>query len=497
MRRSVKTESTAVTDFADFSGGLNLRTSPENIELNELAECINMTYGSQPGRLCTRPGLGSPLHTFDADVNGLYWFKDYLFIAAGQKLYRMDSSEAINETGDLTGTGRPDFVEFGDDLYIASGGKLQKYDYDNDKLVTIDDSPAALVGIYARAGRLYGWETGSDTLRGCAVGDPSIWTVPSTATDADPVDLQVGYKVAGSIMCCVPSLSDVIVFKDKATFRISGEYPDWTIKEISRDEAVANKDSAVNVGGYLFYIEKTKGIRLLQPTDSYSSVMPTDVLQRVNPWIRAHIDAEKVRLFNLPGRNILMFSDGGTLLLPSYYEYGLSTMPSLEWVMPDDVGDICEPDRVHLYIACGTSVYDLSGASWYDPTGTDGALEPIKCSFSSKLFVSFSAYELKRISINARALGSVTDESPVSIKVNDTEYETLVFTHDESPYVYANAEVVNESQFEFGNIFEEQVDFSTHNLFRSQRLQIKFEGHSTPFELGRFSVETYRVGVIS
>ena len=84
MRRASKhAVERTVLDFSDFSGGLNLRTAPENIAQNELAECRNMTYSSQPGRLRTRAGVGLPLHTFGAPIDALFWDSGALLTAAG------------------------------------------------------------------------------------------------------------------------------------------------------------------------------------------------------------------------------------------------------------------------------------------------------------------------------------------------------------------------------------------------------------------------------
>ena len=63
MRRTTRSTEVTTLDFSNFSGGLNLITAPENIEQNELAECIKMTYSSQPGRWRTRDGSGMRIVT--------------------------------------------------------------------------------------------------------------------------------------------------------------------------------------------------------------------------------------------------------------------------------------------------------------------------------------------------------------------------------------------------------------------------------------------------
>lgn len=504
MKRGSKHSNAAsVLDFSDFSGGLNLRTAPENIAQNELAECVNMTFSSQPGRLRTRPGIGPAIHTFAQDIDGMYWYVHgaVMMIASGGQLYKYTPSNiqgamgTITPIGALTGNSRPAWADFGDQLYIASGGQLQRFD--GNALSTVTDSPAHAAGLYARAGRLFCFETASDTLRGCAVGDASTWTVPSNATDADPCEVEIGYKVAGDIVCAVPSLRDVIFFKSSATFRLTGEYPDWTIGEVSRDEAIANGASAVNVAGLLFYLEKSKGVRLLQGTQGYEEIAPGDTLIKVNPWIRGHMDDSTCRIWNLRGRNILLVSPGSSELLPSFYEFGLDSMPSLMWRFPGNVRDVVEPDRDRLYLAMDNGLYDFSGISNYDQVGPS-EFELVQCQFSTKKIVGFSQYLIKRLSVNAQTLDAdEPTEEALHVNVSGKNVMNIRFFFDESPYVYDKFDIIQSCEDELSSTQNDMVDFSMHNTLRISTVQLCFDSCGSPYEMLRFAIEVIPVGVIS
>lgn len=498
MRRSLATVQPSVLDFSNFPGGLNLRDDPENIADNELASCVNMTYSSAPGRLMTRAGLGEALAEFSSRVNGLCWFNGELLAASNRKLYRvpLNSQDELTEIGTLTGTWRPYFCEYGGKLYIASHSTLQEYD--GTTLTTISGAPNADV-VYARAGRLFCSYNGSDTIRGSAVGDPLSWTVPSSPTDADPVEVQIGYKVAGNICAIVPALTDVIVFKERGIFRLIGEYPDWSIKEISRDEAIANHHCAVSVAGYVYYLDNYKGIRILQGTQGYEEIAPGDVLQKVNPWIRARMHHDYGGIWHLPARNMLLVipnDSTGNEAMPCYYEFSLDSMPALIWKFHAPVQAIVEPDRDHLYIAVGNGVYDFSGVSAYDPSGENGALELVKSSFSTKRYTSFSSYLVKRMTINARAMNTeiVTDEL-LNVFINTVPYLHLSFFTNESPIVYGNQALVYGNEDDLLSAFRETVNFAKHNVLRQRSIQINFESSSVPFELTRLAFEMVPVGV--
>lgn len=130
MRRALSTVQPTVLDFSTFPGGLNLRDDAENIADNELAECLNMTYSSAPGRLRVRHGLGSALAEYSYRVNGLCWYNGKLLAATvtDNKLYHVNHAQGAESLiGTLTGGWRPYWCEFGGKLYIASHGKLQEY----------------------------------------------------------------------------------------------------------------------------------------------------------------------------------------------------------------------------------------------------------------------------------------------------------------------------------------------------------------------------------
>lgn len=503
MRRALATVEPTYLDFSNFAGGLNLRSAPENIADNELAACVNMTYSSAPGKLRTRDGIGEAIEEFSQTVIGMYWYSNKLLVATiDKKLWSvaLTDLDTTTEIGTLTGAWRPMWCEYGGKLYIASHGTLQEYN--GTTLITISGAPNADV-VYARAGRLYCSYHGSDTISGCAVGDPTNWIVPVNPTDADPVEIQIGYKVAGNITAIVPALTDVIVFKERGIFRLIGEYPDWSVKEVTRDESVSNHHSAVAVAGFVYYLDDFKGLRILQGTQGYEELAPAEAIPNVNPWIREHMNHNYSGIWHLPARNLLIIIPNdktGNECLPCYYEFGHQSMPALLWSFPGPVQAILEPDRDHLYIAIANSVYDFSGTtdeSAYDPDlDDDGELKLVKCGFSTKVYRGFSHYVVKRMTIRAESVVKETlTSTPCQVLVNETPYMNLLFNEDVSPAVYGNDAQVYLNDGELTLTFFDYLDFSKHNLCRQKTVQFHFMNEGAPFELTRFKVEMYPVGV--
>ena len=501
MRRALTSVQPTILDFSTFPGGLNLRTAPDQIADNELAECVNMTYSSAPGKLRTRAGIGSPIAEFESRVKGLCWYSGQLLVVTNdKKLWKiaLASTDTTTQIGTLTGGWRPYFCEFGGKLYIASHSTLQEYD--GTTLTTISGAPNADV-VYTRAGRLYCSYHGSDTIRGSAVGDPTSWTVPVSPTDADPVEVQIGYKVAGAITAIVPAITDVIVFKEHGIFRLIGEYPDWTIKEVSRDEIIANHHCAVSVAGFVYYLDDFKGLRLLQGTQGYEEIAPAEALPKVNPWIRENLNHDYCGLWHLPARNIILVNpndNNANEVIPCYYEFGFDAMPALLWRFPGPVQAIVEPDRDRLYIAVDNAVYDFSGVSASDPTGEDGTLELVESSFSTKVYTGFYNWLVKRMTIAARATNTeIVTLDKLHVLVNETPYLQVRFYESGSPLVYGNNELVYQNNGDLIVVFTEYLDFAKHNLLRQRSMQLHFENAAVPFELTRIQVEIVPVGVMA
>lgn len=496
MKKSTKHSTPAQQlDFSDFSGGWNSRESAENIEQNELAEVLNMTYSSAPGRLRTRPGLGQSIHDFGVRIDDIYEYDGLLLIAAAGNVYVYDGY-TVNLVGTLTGTLIPSWCVFGGELFVASGGKIQKYSTLDiqPSLEAIDDSPENVVQLYMRAGRLFCYESNSDTIRGSAVGDAMTWAIPDDATDADPVEVEIGYKIAGNIVGVIPSLTDVIVFKEGVTMRLVDEYPDWSQVEISRDEVLSNKESLANVAGYLFYLESSKGIRILKPTDSYAQIEPADILQKANPWVRKNLEVGECRLWNLKASNVLLVSVGSDVAIPAYYEYGLEAMPVLMWKFYDDVRAIVEVNKNLTYIAIGSNLHYLTANQYFEPEEAGGDLKHVKSSLSSKRYRGFTGFLIKRLLVHANQIPPSTSAQPVGVYCNAVRIADIIFTLGDAAPVYGNLDQVFGNAESVVGTVEEKEEFSRHNPLRQTALQIHIKSEEVPFELVNFALEYEIVG---
>lgn len=478
---------TTILDFSDFSGGLNILSAPENITQNELSSCLNMSYSSQPGRLRTRKGIGGAIKTFSSNVSGMSWFGDSLYVVADAKLWKITTSNVTTEIGGITGTGVPYFQEYDGKLYICVESKI--YELNGSTLTEISDSIATTIGLFTKDGRLGAWITSSDNIYGSAVGDPSRWTIPSPITASDPVEIQIGYKMAGNVVAVVPFLKDLIVFKKNMIMRLTGTMDTVeSIPEVARNESVVNKYCAVNVGGLLFYIDSKTGIRMLEGVATYGEIIPTDVLPKINPWVRDNVTAN-AKIWHLKHRRIILFGMGNEYAVPAYYDYGINNMPCLLWKMPDNLIDVVEPDADNLYVAVGKSVYNMKD----EKDGSDW----ISCSFETKRHIGYNNYLIKRIAVDVSTTSTNPTTQPVDIYCEDKKILSLVFGSTDSPAIYGNIKSVSGNTDAVKSVLILTSEFTKHNTVRNKAIKVKFNSDKgAPFVVDRFGLQVVPVGVI-
>lgn len=478
---------TTSLDFSDFSGGINILSAPENIAQNELSSCLNMDYSSQPGRLCTRKGIGGAIKTFTDNVKGISWYNDTLCTLADGKLWKTTKLGVTTEVGAVDGTGIPYFQEYDGKLYICAGGKI--YEYNGTTLSEITDSYATTIGLFTKDGRLGAWVSASDNIYGSAVGDPATWTIPSPVTASDPVEIQIGYKMAGNVVAVVPFLKDLVVFKQDMIMRLTGTLTDvQEVTEVARNESVVNKHCAVNVGGLLFYIDSKTGIKMLEGVATYGDIIPTDVLPKINPWVRDNVTSN-AKIWHLKHRRMILFGMGNEYAVPAYYDYGIGNMPCLLWKFSDDLIDVVEPDADNLYVAVGKSVYNMKS----EKDGSDW----ISCSFETKRHIGYNNYLIKRIAIDASTTSDNPTTQPIDIYCEDKKILSLVFGATESPAVYGNLNSVYTNTDSVRAVLTLTSEFTKHNTVRNKAIKVKFDSDKgAPFVVDRFGLQVVLVGVI-
>ncbi len=490
MRLGVKHANQQTVVRADFSGGLNTAASIESIAENQLFECINMDVDHSTGRLKTVSGTEEMVTQAGIFAAVYDTINDKLLLVLEDKsvhIAEMDGS--VGESlGTLTGDLYPSYCAWETGVLIASGGKLQYYN--GSELVTIDTSPTSN-SVYIRASRVL--VTDAENIYYSAVGDETDWS-DSTGDDSSSKWIEAGYKDGGKFIGMASLSSDVIIIKDnRRVYRLSGEYPDWTMAEISRNVECAGRRSYCSVADAVFVLGKNE-VQVIQPTDNYGDMQPANVGTLVTSELQ-RLPEDAIVRYIPPLSQVWFIGSGGEVLL-----YDLTTKSWYKRRFNSPVVDAFSVgDRV--YVIKEASVSKLNDAVFYD----DGL--PLVWRFRAQRLLSQNEYLLKRtqISVVPRttelysgyiSVGAVKVDLPVptrNIRIKDNR--ALIWNNQAkiSPSgrrkgVYASGELIRDDREIIRDnnrrIFEQRtVTRETRNVFRSKFLDVKGEGRMGGFVL--------------
>ena len=418
---------------ADFSGGLNTSSTTDSIAENQLANAVNVEIDSATGRLKTVAGtidlLAFP-NIFAAVYDEIN--RKLLLVTGDKKIYAADlvEGEISDELGELSGDLYPTSTRWEDGVLIAAGGKLQYFN--GTELRTID-SPTA-VNVYVRAGRVVIADDGN-TLHYSGVGDEENWT-EDTNDDSSAKFLEVGYKDGGKILSMINLSSDVLIAKDnRMLYRVSGEFPNWTLSEISRNVEARSRLGICAIADSVFVIGRNE-MQTIQTTNAYGDMKPADVSSLIKAEVQTLPANAMLRylpplnqIWAIAGETVLMFD----LVTRSWFKR-LFNSPVLDAIPVGNEVLIIKSDRV----------------SKLDEWSFSDAGEPLHWFWQARRLLSYNAYFLKRVQVSFTPMdrklsagkirvGDVTVELPPM----DSGSKRLRYLSSKGDPIYHNTELAH------------------------------------------------------
>lgn len=381
MRRTSKHAGRQV-QFFGFTGGLNLAQAPEQIGEQELQECENFWYEPNGKRLVGRGGLSEACATFDAQVRELFYDVDtnllFVFLDNGQAFYMLDNGASVRHIGTVTGSAVPCCEKFMNKLWVASGGKLQHYDFsESGSLQLVTDSPLC-DRLFVRFGRLGLTMSGDDRCSFSGIGDGSYWV--ENTNDASAMQwLDVGYGDSGDIVAVVPLSTDLMFLKSNGmVYQLSGinDPNAWVVNQIASNTDIRGLNAATNIGNGVVFVSE-RGLKSLQATMDYGNINSTDMGDKFNCLITRSM--YNPRVFNLKRRSTLLIRPTNDWSFFVAFNYAIGAATVLRFGMP--VHSVVETDN-ELYVASGKGVY-----RWHDEYTTDAGI-PIQYKLSTKTIIS-------------------------------------------------------------------------------------------------------------
>lgn len=371
--------------MTNFTGGLNSISVPEMIGDNQLAEMINLEIDKSTGLLRTCYGTVT-LHETDKPIRALMYDKvNFRYFYVSEKDIYKTNFFSSNFVGKLTGPLFPVYTDWEDGILIASGGKLQ---YWNGKKLATIDSPDAN-GVYVSAGRVFIYS--EHMIRCSGVGDETNWKENNDDPSASKF-IDVGYKDGGRIIGVVNLSSDTIIIKDNGrVYRLEGNYPNWSIREVSRNVDCMNRLSFCAITNSVLVLG-ANSLQVINTTQDYGDMKAENIAQNIaNMFYQLPLSDSRV-VYVPPLNQVWILSTRSNIIV-----YDLNFNCFFERKFNSDVVDVLSVNDT-VYIARQDKITQLFPSIFYDEAYSKDE-QPIEWSFKAKSLVSFNAFLVKRVAI--------------------------------------------------------------------------------------------------
>lgn len=317
--------------------------------------------------------------------------KLFLFVDKDNTLYAGDLNRC-DPIGQLSGELYPVAADWEDGTLIASGGKLQYFN--GQGLVTITQAPEQCESVYVRAGRIVVSDLATGLIRFSAVGDEEDWT-ESSGDDSKSKFVEIGYKDGGHVIGMANLSQNMIIIKDnKRVYRLSGEYPDWVIDEVSRNIECTNRLGYCSIVSDMLILGRQE-VQALVPS-AYSSntyVKPQNVAGNIPEEIAALPQDAKVR-YVPPLTQVWVIAGTKRVLV-----YDVARQAWLVRVFNSRVFDVISVGD-NVYLVRGHGLTMLDGSTFYD----EG--KALSWRFTARRMVSHNDFLLKRLQVSIVPLTS-------------------------------------------------------------------------------------------
>lgn len=390
MRLSNRHANLQTVSRADFSGGLNTTANVDGIAENQLVDCLNIEIEHNTGRMKSIAGTVEVVHS-EKNIFAAMWDeinKKILLVFEDKTVHVVNSETRTigNSIGTLSGNVYPKCESWEDGILIASGGKLQYFN--GTSLITLNSPNADEV--YTRAGRVI--ISFGQTIRYSGVGDETNWT-EDTGDASTSKFVEVGYKDGGNFIGMVNLSQDLLIIKNnRRLYRLSGEFPDWSISGVSRNIECSGRLSFCAVADSVFILGKNE-VQAIQTTQYYGDVKPQNVASLVVSEVQ-RLPVNSIMRYIPPLNQIWCIGENGFILF-----YDLVSQSWFKRRYNSVVVDVISVgDEVFLIRRNG--ITKLEENTFYD------AGLPLRWNFQAQRIVSQHEYLLKRTQISVVPLSA-------------------------------------------------------------------------------------------
>lgn len=357
MKRSNKHQDMQRITLNNLVGGINISDAPERIPDTDMQICKNFIYDNL--RLRSRGGLSTVSFNMAGSITSMYYDVDtnssLIFLADGS-IYSWIVGKTPTNIGVLTGNKKPCCAKYMNKIWIASGGKLQYYDFNS--IYTVLSSPDCDI-TFQRLSRLLITLSGSDRAYFSAIGDPTNWEnitdSSQGAVDSSAQWIDIGYGDSGDIQSVVPLANDLVFLKSNGNiYQLQGDRTpsSWVVPPA----IVTNSDSmgtmtATNIGADVVFISR-RGLKSLSTVMDYGNVKAQDIGDKFRSLLTE--DMWEPQMINMKRHGFLMIRTTSDRTKWTCYNYLMGVATTIQFAVP--VTDIMETvDEV--YVASGANIF--------------------------------------------------------------------------------------------------------------------------------------------
>lgn len=358
MRRTMKHNARPLV-FNDFSGGINVMSEGDLIAMNEMQECQNFYFLGYQRSLTARGGLSKPLVTFPEDIMGTYYDIDsntfLVFLLDGTIYHVPTLSVPPEKIGRLTGGRRPICAKFQNRIWIASGDKLQSYNFAEENSVQTGPNAPVCDIVFDRGARLCAARTGTDRILLSGVGDGEQWNTDDNDASTGAW-LDIGYGDSADIIAVVPLATDLLIIKNNGMiYQLTGdkEIPSWVVYRIATQTDAVGRNCAEAVGNDVVFVSR-QGMKTLSTTMDYGNIAQGDLGEKWNALVTSGL--YEPSLFHLRRRKLLLIQPKEKSSALIAYNYAVRAATTLHFTVP--ITAINET-MDSLVVASGKVLYEM------------------------------------------------------------------------------------------------------------------------------------------
>lgn len=350
---------------------------------------------------------------------------------------------------------------------------------------SISKAPDVCNGVFIKSGRVWIWH--DYTLVCSGVGDERYWS-DVTDDDSSSKYINIGYKEGEKdnsfiIGVCALSSDTVILKGDGKIYRLVGDYPNWTLKEIARDIYALNDRCYCGVQDGVFVLGRNN-LFFLQTTQNYGDVTPTNLAVNITSLFN-DLSLEDTRVRFIPSLNQIWITSRGSDVIV----FDITFKAFIQRRFNSRVMDFVTNYHDAILLARSNKVTRLMAGVYSDEKYSDDET-PIDWKFTVKTETSFYEYLAKRLRISYVPLSQNFGDAKAVMRGESIRVPIPERQHTDRN-IYSTVDYIGDDN---NPIYPARTQFNTSRFInRNRTFDMKLYGIDAPCMINRIDTDLFEV----